>query len=220
MLLVALIAFWPSFFNPVLQAKFTSPVSLTYWHASLIFLWLLLIVIQSILISFKRIAFHQILGLFSIIIAIGMIYTSFMLQVQFMQHYFSLNELTHAVQVPFFRLITLLVFVVCFILSMLIKDRSWHKRLILLGSFALLEAAFARLFLNYSAAFELSGLFGTLTHIGVMAYFVIWDRIMLGHFHLVSLWGSVSITLLILGTAPVAESSWWFEMAKSMAALA
>ena len=103
---------------------------------------------------------------------------------------------------------------------MLIKDRSWHKRLIFLASFAILEAAFARVFLNYMDVFELSGLLGALTHVGVMAYFVIWDRIELGRFHVVSLWGSIIITLLIFGTAPIAETQWWFEMAQTIAALA
>ncbi len=220
MFLVALLGFWPSYFSPVINATFNSPVSLIHWHASFTFLWLLLLVIQSLMISQKQITLHQTLGMFGVVVAIGVIYTGFMVQAQFMQHYFSLNELTHAVIVPFFRLVTLLVFVVCFLLSMIIKDRSWHKRLIFLGSFALLEAAFARVYLNYIGLLELSGLLGALTHIGVMAYFVLWDRIQLGRFHAVTLWGSIIITLLIFGSAPVAETHWWFEMANNIAAFA
>ncbi|VAW43741.1 hypothetical protein MNBD_GAMMA02-1294 [hydrothermal vent metagenome] len=219
MFLVALLGFWPSYFSPVIHATFNSPVSLIHWHASFTFLWLLLLVIQPLLIHQKQIAYHQILGTLGVIIAIAVIYTGFMLQAQFMHHYFSLNELVHAVKVPFFRLVTLLIFTVCFLLSMLIKDRSWHKRLVFLASFAILEAAFARVFLNYMDVLELPGLLGALTHIGIMVYFVLWDRIELGRFHVVTLWGSIIITLLIFGTAPIAETQWWFEMAKKIAAL-
>ncbi|TDR23570.1 hypothetical protein [Marinicella litoralis] len=220
MLLLALLAFWPSFFKPVIQGSFNSPVSLIHWHASFVFLWLLLLMVQPLLISLKRFAYHQILGLLAVLVVIGLVYTGFMVQVKFMQHYFKLNEWVHAVQVPFFRLVTLLVFTVCFILAMLIKDRSWHKRLIFLGSFAILEAAFARLYMNYMGVLELAGLLGALTHIGIMAYFVFWDRIVLGHFHVVSLWGSIIITAFIFGTAPIAETQWWFGVAQSIASLA
>ena len=219
MLLVALLGFWPSYFSPVIEATFKPPVKLIHWHATFTFSWLLLLVIQPLLINLKRVAYHQLLGIFGVLVAIGLVYTGFMVQVQFMQHYFSLNELVHAVTVPFFRLVTLLVFTFCLLLSLLIKDRSWHKRLIFLGSFAILEAAFARVFLNYTDVLELSGLYGALTHIGVMACFVIWDRIELGHFHVVSLWGSIIITLIIFGTAPIAETQWWSEMAQSIATM-
>lgn len=217
MLAVALVGFWPSYFNPVINTTFNSPASLIHWHASFVFIWLLLLVVQPLLISLKRVAYHQTLGFFGVLIAIGVTYTGFMLQVQFMQHYFILNELVHAVQVPFFRLVTLMVFVVCFLLSISVKDRSWHKRLLFLGSFSLLEAAFARLFLNHMGELELSGLFGTMTHIGIMAYFVLWDRIRLGRFHEVSLWGAIIITLIIIATAPLADTEWWFEVVKRMA---
>ena len=217
MLLLALLAFWPSFFKPVIQGSFNSPVSLIHWHASFVFLWLLLLMVQPLLISLKRFAYHQILGLLAVLVVFGLVYTGFMVQVEFMQHYFKLNEWVHAVQVPFFRMVTLLIFIICFLLSLLIKDRSWHKRLVFLGSFALLEAAFARLFLNYMGQLELSGLLGTLTHIGLMVYFVIWDRLTLGRFHPVSLWGSIAITLIIVGSAPIASTTWWFDIAKKIA---
>ena len=219
MLMVAVLGFWPSYFSPLIDGTFKGPVKLIHWHAIFTFSWLLLLVIQPLLINLRRVAYHQLLGIFGVLVAFGLVYTSFMVQVQFMQHYFSLNELVHAVTVPFFRLVTLVVFTLCFLLSMLIKDRSWHKRLIFLGSFAILEAAFARVFLNYTEVLELSGLYGALTHIGVMACFVIWDRIKLGHFHVVSLWGSIVITLIIFGTAPIAETQWWSAMAQSIAAM-
>ncbi len=220
MFLVALIGFWPSYFRPIIQNTFSSPVSLTHWHASFTFMWLMLLVVQPLLVSMRKIKWHQSLGGFGLLIAVGVIYTGFMLQAQFMQHYFSLDELTHAVQVPFFRLMTLVVFTVCFVLAMLIKDRSWHKRLLFLGTFAILEAAFARLFLNYMGMLELSGLLGAVTHIGIMVIFVMWDRLRLGLFHPATLWGSILITLVTFGTAPIADSGWWQEMARAMAEMA
>ncbi len=220
MLLVSVVAFIPSYFSPLINNTSIGPIKFVHWHALFVMLWLLLLVIQPWLVSQRKIKLHQILGVFGILIAIGVIYTSLMVQAQFMHHYLSLNELTHAVKVPFFRLMTLLVFTACVVLSLVIKDRSWHKRLIFLGSFAILEAAFARLFLNYMGVIELSGLLGALTHLGIMVFFVIWDRIELGRFHIVSLWGSVIISVLIFGTAPIADTQWWFAVAKNLSSLA
>ncbi len=220
MLVVALIGFWPSYFRPLFQHTFNSPVSLTHWHAAFTFLWLLLLVVQPLLVTLRKIKWHRMLGGLGLLTAIGVIYTGFMLQVQFMQHYFNLHELIHAVQVPFFRLMTLLVFTVCIVLAMAIKDRSWHKRLLFLGTFAILEAAFARFFLNYFGMLELSGLLGAVTHVGIMVYFVMWDRLRLGRFHPVTLWGAILITLVTFGTAPIADSGWWLEITRILADMA
>lgn len=217
MLFIALIGFWPSYFQPTLASTFNSPVSMMHFHVITTFVWLLLLVIQPLLVYLNIIVWHKYVGLFSLLVALGLIYSCMMVQLQFMHHYASLDEHAHAVLVPFFRLVTLLIFTVCIVLATLVKDRSWHKRLIFLGSFAILEAAFARLFLNYFQLLELSGLLGALVHVLVMVIFLTWDRLRLGYFHPVSLWGTIVITLVTFGSAPVANSAWWADVAAQMA---
>ena len=219
LLLLALVGFWPSYFLPLSQCTFNYPVSMIHWHVVFTFAWLLLLVIQPGLKIKKQMHWHRRLGLLGLFLALGLIITGYQVQVQFMQHYFQLNETSHAVQLPFFRLITLLVFTLCFFFAMLFKDRAWHKRLLILGTMTIMQAGFARLYLNYWGELELAGLYGAITHVVVMVLFVIWDRMTHGRFHPASLWGSVMITLLVFGTAPLAESSWWSGMAHWMVSL-
>lgn len=218
LLMVALLGFWPGYFQPVLSQSFQSPVALTHTHAVCSFAWLGLLMSQAWLQAHRRHQWHRRLGLLGVGIALGVVISGFGLQVQFMQHYLALGETQHAIQVPFFRLVTLLVFAVCVMVALWHRDRTWHPRLMLLGTLSLMQAAFARLYMHHLGVIELAGLYGAITHLVLMAYFLWWDRLREGHFHPVSLWGSVLIAAVIFGTAPVAESRWWSQLAQSLAA--
>ena len=216
--LVAVVGFWPGYIHPLVKQTFQSPVSLTHGHAAFCFGWLSLLVMQAWLQVTDRRSWHRLLGLLGVGVALGVVITGVILQAQFMQHYLNLGETQHAIRVPFFRLVTLLVFAVSVGLALGLRDRSWHPRLMLLGTLSLMQAALARLYLHHWGVIELAGLYAAVTHGVLMAYFVWWDRIKLGYFHPASLWGSVFIAAVIFGTAPAAESVWWSQLAQSLAA--
>ncbi|WP_223788280.1 hypothetical protein [Marinicella meishanensis] len=216
--LLAVVGFWPGYFQPLWQQTFQSPVALTHVHAAYCFAWLTLMVLQAWLQIKHHRRWHRRLGLLGVIVAAGVVVTGVWLQAQFMQHYLTLGETQHAIQLPFFRLATLLVFAVCVVLALLISDRSWHPRLLLLGTLSLMQAAFARLYLHHLGVLELAGLYAAITHLVLMAFWVWWDRLQLGRFHAVSLWGTVLITAVMFGTAPLAQSVWWSQWAVALAA--
>ena len=113
-----------------------------------------------------------------------------------------LDNTGDAVFTPFFRLLTLLVFAVCVITALVRRNRSdWHKRLMLLGTFSLLEAPISRFYGNVLDLGDISGLLAAVSHTVLMIIFLIWDRRMLGRFHRVTVWGTIIITLVIFGTA-------------------
>lgn len=62
--LLALIAYWPSYFSRVLSAD-----HYTHFHASLAALWILMLAAQPMLIRAKRLAWHRLLGAFSYVLA-------------------------------------------------------------------------------------------------------------------------------------------------------
>lgn len=64
LLLLAFVAYWPSYFSQVLSAD-----HYTHLHASLAVLWILMLAAQPTLIRMKRLALHRLLGAFSYVLA-------------------------------------------------------------------------------------------------------------------------------------------------------
>jgi hypothetical protein len=62
--LLALLAFWPTYFSRVLSAD-----QYTHFHASLAALWILMLAAQPMLIRAKRLALYRLLGAFSYALA-------------------------------------------------------------------------------------------------------------------------------------------------------
>ena len=64
LLLLAVIAYWPTYFSRILSAD-----HYTHFHASLAALWILMLAAQPTLIRMKRRALHRLLGAFSYVLA-------------------------------------------------------------------------------------------------------------------------------------------------------
>lgn len=64
LLLLALIAYWPTYFSRLLSAD-----HYTHFHASLAALWILTLAAQPTLIRMKRLALHRLLGALSYVLA-------------------------------------------------------------------------------------------------------------------------------------------------------
>jgi len=64
LLLLAFLAYWPTYFSRVLSAD-----HYTHFHASLAVLWILMLAAQPTLIRLKRLAWHRLLGALSYVLA-------------------------------------------------------------------------------------------------------------------------------------------------------
>ena len=64
LLLLAVVAYWPTYFSRVLSAD-----HYTHFHASLAALWILMLAAQPMLIRAKRLALHRLLGALSYVLA-------------------------------------------------------------------------------------------------------------------------------------------------------
>ena len=132
--------------------------------------------------------------------------------------YAAVGDTGNAVCTPFFRLVMLFMFAVCVTLALVRRSRTdWHKRLMMLGTFCLLEAPFSRFFANVLDLGDISGPLGAVSHTVLMIGFLVWDWRSVGRFHPVTLWGTILITLVVLGTAPIAFSEWWARLAAQLA---
>jgi hypothetical protein len=64
LLLLAVVAYWPTYFSRILSAD-----HYTHFHASLAALWILMLAAQPTLIRLKRLALHRLLGTVSYVLA-------------------------------------------------------------------------------------------------------------------------------------------------------
>jgi hypothetical protein len=89
-----------------------------------------------------------------------------------------------------------------------------------LGTFALLEAPLSRFFFNILGLDpHVAGPATGTSHVILMVVFVVWDRKAIGRWHPVSRWGAIVIALLVFGTAPLATSEWWANVAARLAGM-
>ncbi len=73
-MLAVFIGFSKTFFIPVGEGTFTAPWPV-HLHGVFAFLWIILFLVQSSLIQFKKYYFHQILGMLGIFVAAGVFIT-------------------------------------------------------------------------------------------------------------------------------------------------
>jgi hypothetical protein len=175
-------------------------------------------ILQPWLVQMKRVALHRRLGFFGVLVATGVVITGIVVQIDVMGTYADKGDTTNAVVIPFIRLSLLLGYAVCVTWAVALRRQpGWHKRLILLGTFPLLQSAFDRMAANVFGLPEIRGLIAGAGHLILMILFVIWDRRRLGYFHPVTLWGTIVIVLFYLGSPAIAATEWWRELAAALA---
>lgn len=113
-----------------------------------------------LLIQQNNVGLHRQLGFLGVLVAIGVVITGIVGRIDVMVPYAAEEDFENAVPIPFIRLSLLLGFTVCVALAIsLRKCPDWHKRLILLGTFPLLQSAFDRMGANVCGLPEARGLF-------------------------------------------------------------
>jgi len=219
-LLIAVVGFWPSYFAPMVGGTYTSPATFMPLHVISSYLWLVLLVSQPSLIQMGRLNLHRVFGVFAALVAAGVLVTGIIVQFEVMGPYAEQGDMLNAVFNPYFRVRGLIIFVILVIAAIGLRNHSdWHKRLMILGTLSLLEAAYNRIFLNILDLPDIAGPAAVISHIVLMFLFLTWDRLSYGRFHPATLWGTVLITGLLIGTTPIAFSAWWSELAGQLSAI-
>jgi hypothetical protein len=217
-LVISLIGFWPSYFAPLTAGTYRSPSPMMPWHVLSTTLWLLLLISQPWLIQSKRINLHRSLGVVGAQVAIAVIITGIVVQIDVMGLYAAKGDTTNAVVIPFIRFSLLLGFGVCVAWAIALRKRpEWHKRLVLFGTFPLLQSSFDRLTANVLGLPEIRGLMALVGHLSLVILFVTWERLWQGHLHPVTKWAAIVTILFYLGSPAIAGTEWWQEMAAILA---
>jgi uncharacterized membrane protein len=203
-----------------MAGTFSTPAPLMPWHVLSTALWLALLVSQPILVRRNGMNLHRLFGSFGVLVAISVIITGVVVQIEVMGPYATQKDTPNAVFTPFFRLVTMLIYMVCISIAVALRRRpDWHKRLMILGTFSLLEAPISRLFKNVFGLPEIAGFMAANGHILLMVVFLIWDRRRRGRFHPAAVWGTILSTLIVFGTAPIAFTERWRGIAAWLAGI-
>ena len=217
-LLISLVGFWPSYVAPLATGTYQSPSPMMPWHVLSTALWLGLLILQSLLVQYGRVGLHRLLGPLGAIVAVGVVVTGVVVQIDVMGMYAAKGDTLNAVLIPFIRFTLLLGFAVCVAWAIALRRRpDWHKRLIILGTFPLLQSAFDRMGANVFGLPEIRGLFAGVGHLALMILFLVWDRRTLGRFHPVTRWGTVLLILFYLLSPAIAGTAWWRQLAATLA---
>lgn len=161
-LLIAVVGFWHSYVVPVAVGKNQAISPAMPWHVLSTLVWLLLLIVQPLLIQWRKFRAHRWIGWIGALVAIAVVVTGAAVQFDVMPKYAKANDFDNAVAIPFIRLTLLFGFGICVSLAIVLRSRAeWHKRLILLGTFPLLQSPFDRMGKHIFGIPEASGLGGS-----------------------------------------------------------
>lgn len=220
LLAIVLAGFSRSFFlRPLFPDHPSPPETVFYWHGAVFTAWFLLLVAQTTLIATGRVAVHRALGRVGGVLAAAMVVLGC-----FVALVASARE-GGFVGVPIPPLIFLVIPLVDILIfstlvGIAIAKRNvaqTHKRLMLIAAISIVDAAIARLPLDFIE----TG--GPLVFFGVqdllLVAIVIWDFTSRGRLHPATLWGSV----LLVASQPirlwVSGTEAWLAFAASAIAL-
>jgi hypothetical protein len=131
-LAISFVGFWPSYVTPLSAGTYHSPSPMMSWHVLSTVLWLVLLISQPLLIQQNNVALHRQFGFFGVFVAIGVVITGIVVQIDVMGAYAAKEDFENAVPIPFIRLTLLFGFAVCIALAIALRKwTDWHKRLIL-----------------------------------------------------------------------------------------
>ena len=195
-LAIALAGFLPSIISP--NGRLAPVTWVIIIHGIVFFAWLVLFFVQTTLVATHRIALHRRLGIASIPLGLIIVPLGYTAAIEMTRRGFDLSGDLHIQADPLMQLIfplgDLVTFVVLISAALLYRRRpDSHKRLMLLGTLGSMMPAAVAHFLGHN----LQSTPALIVPILAVLFFspAIYDRVRLGRFHRVSLWGGLILFL-------------------------
>ena len=184
-------------------------------HAAVCTMWTVLLIVQTRLAAAGRIRLHQRLGIVGAVTAAAVLGLGAVVAITATRRATSLGEpiATVALRLSIFTCQELTVFAILVGAALSLRKRAdYHKRLILLGTIALIPAATTR-------PFPLGSLTNTLMSFGLVeGMFVlalcVHDRRRLGRLHAATLWGGGLLVVTAMLRTLVGGTDAWLAVAK------
>lgn len=217
--LLVLVTVWLGFSKTYYAAGLTSaplPAPIVHVHAVINTLWLLTLTVQIALVSARKVKLHMAVGLWGFGLACILPPVAFAAAISSLRRNFSppgsgLSALTFFV-VPISALLTF-----CVLTAFAYKLRrrpDYHKRLIMIGTFALLDAAIGRF--PYTLGIGASPLSQTLMLLAFPALIVAYDLLTLHRIHRATWTASLLLAAELILRVPLAMTPPWQALAKML----
>jgi hypothetical protein len=211
---IVFIGFSPTYFRAgMLSAPLPSPI--LHFHGAVFTLWMLLFLVQAAFISARRVAWHRSLGVFAFCLPPLMIVLGVIAALDALGRKVSIGHLDPSVSLAI-PLLGIVAFSVVIFASWRTRRRpDSHKRLILLATIGLVEAALGRF------AWVQIGIppaAGPVTGLGILILLVIaYDLISLHRIHRSTLWAAPLIFILGALAVPIGMTHLWQSFAAFLA---
>lgn len=203
---IVIIGFSPTYFGAgLLRAPLPSPI--LHIHGAVFTIWMLLYLVQSALISAKRIAWHRSLGIVAFCLPPIMIVLGVVAAIDALLRKVTIGPLDPAVSsaIPLLGIVSFAI--VIFASWRARRKPASHKRLILIATCGLTEAAFGR-FPWGQLGIPPAG--GAVTGLGILMLLVIaYDLFSLHRIHRSTMWATPLIFIVGAFAVPVGMTSGW-----------
>lgn len=224
---VAFLGFAPTYWLPMASGK-VPPMPVVHFHGLLFFAWTLFFAFQTWLAASGQITRHRTIGMVGVSLATAMTIFGFLVAVNAMKRSAALGLTDEGIAFAIVPLSGILFFAVVVTLAIAaVRQPETHKRLMLLASISLLDAAVARWFLTFLAP---PGPLGpppvpvTLPP-AFVAYLLlvaamVFDWRTRGRPHPVYVYGGAALVAVKLLNWPISVTSIWHSFAGGILALA
>ena len=224
---VAFLGFAPTYWVPMAKRSFSaSPV--VHFHGLLFFAWSLYFVFQSWLAASGKIVRHRAIGMIGISLATMMTIFGFLVSVNVMKRSAAAGLTDDGIAFSIVPLSGIAFFAVVFALAIAaIRKPEAHKRLMLLASISLLDAAVARWFLTFLAPPGPVGPPPVPVTIApafvanlLLVVAMIYDWRTRGRPHPVYVYGAIALSAIKLLNWPISMTPIWHSFAGGILAMA
>lgn len=211
---VVFIGFSPTYFRAgMLHAPLPSPI--LHVHGAVFTLWMILYLTQSALISVRRVAWHRTLGIIAFCLPPLMIVLGLITAIDALHRGVMIGPLDPSVSLAIPLLGIICFTIVIFAAWRTRRQPDTHKRLILLATIGLTEAAFGRFQWDQIG---LPPAAGAVTGLGVSLLLVIvYDLISLHRIHRSTLWAAPLVFVLGAFAVPIGMTAAWHSFAAFLA---
>ncbi len=224
---VAFLGFAPTYFVPMAAGKFP-PMPAVHFHGLLFFAWTLYFAFQSWLAASGQVMRHRTIGMIGVSLATAMTLSGFLVAVNAMQRSAAIGMTGEGITFAIVPLSGVLFFAVVFTLAIgYIRRKEIHKRLMLLASISLLDAAVARWFLTFLAPPGAIGPPPVPVTIppAFVAYLllvaaIVYDWRTNGRPHPVYVYGGIALIAMKLLNWPISTTAAWHSLAGGILAMA
>jgi hypothetical protein len=211
-LILVMIGFWPTYYGAGI-VKAPLPNTLVHLHGAVFSLWILMFLVQVGLVSARRVRWHRTLGLVGMGLAALVVAVAFLASSDWLRRSFAAGDDPRSFYIV--MVTDPLLFGVLMLFAYLLRSKpDAHKRLALLATLTLVDAAIFRIHLPW--LFLRVGN-DDLVVLGLALLLVAYDLFSLGRIHRATVWGLASCAAVYVLRAPVGTSAIWYRFADFMA---